>query len=96
MCSRAFGAFHNRRAVGVLCFGRAWMSEDTAQGQESESQNARGLSFFQTRIHTDSHRFELVRELVQGFACRSAHSTIGARPAIYALSGRGPAQLKAQ
>ena len=42
MCSRAFGAFHNRRAVGVLRFGRARMSEDTAQGSESELQDARG------------------------------------------------------
>jgi len=43
MSSRAFGAFHNRRAVGVLRFGRARMSEDTAQGQESELQDARVL-----------------------------------------------------
>ena len=71
MCSRAAGTFHSRRASGVLHFERARMSEDTAQGQESELQNAREvIIFFQTRIHTDLHRFELEegenRELVRG------------------------------
>ena len=32
MGSRAVGAFHNRRASGILHFGRARMSENTAQG----------------------------------------------------------------
>jgi hypothetical protein len=33
------------RASGVLRFERARMSEDTAQGPESELQNARGDTF---------------------------------------------------
>ncbi len=37
---------YRTRAVGVLRFERARMSEDTAQGPESESQNAREVIIF--------------------------------------------------
>jgi len=46
------------------------------------------LFYFQTLIYTDLRRFEFVRDFAGG-ACRSAHSTIGARPVFCALSGRG-------
>ena len=41
MCSRASGVIHNRRAVGILRFVRARMSENTTQGWVSELQDAR-------------------------------------------------------
>ena len=57
MSSHAVGAFQNRCASGDLYLERARMSEDTAQGQESKSQNARGvIIFFRhrfTRIYAD-------------------------------------------
>ena len=68
---------------------RAQMSEDTAQGQESESLNARGVViFFQTLIYADLRRFEFVSGVNRELA-RGRRVPIGARPAFCALGERG-------
>ena len=42
------------------------------RGRKVSDRTRAGLSFFQTRIHTDLCRFEFVRKLVQEFACQLA------------------------
>ena len=50
----AQSACSNRRASGALYFERARMSENMAQGQDSEWQDAREVIIF---LDTDLHRF---------------------------------------
>ncbi len=56
--------------------GRAG-SEDTAQGQESESQNARGVIIcFQTLIYADlSFRGDLFKGLPANWSVQNRHGT---------------------
>ena len=74
MCSRACGAFYNRRAVGILRFGRARMSENRCRDRKVSYRARACFPFcFQIRIHS---RFEFMRDFVRGGACRSALSKI--------------------
>jgi hypothetical protein len=60
------GVFHTRRASGILRFERARMSEDAAQGPESELQNARGRRI--SKLSPNTSNLNSIHEIKQSDA----------------------------